>query len=170
MRGIIGGGSSAGCRDNDVMSRLRQANRADADEIWRVRYLVTENRLTPGRLDHALLNPYLEEYGRGWVVELEPGPNLKIAGFSIGDARDGNIWALFVDPALHGRGYGRQLHDVMVNWLFAQGLTRLNLGTQPDSRAESFYRRAGWRATQESLDAHGDKRFELLKKDWTSHA
>jgi GNAT superfamily N-acetyltransferase len=161
---------ATGCRDNDVMSRLRQATRDDADEIWRVRYLVTENRLTPGRLDHALLYPYLEEHGRGWVIELEPAPNLRIAGFSIGDARDGNIWAIFVDPTLHGQGYGRQLHGVMVDWLFAQGLTRLNLGTQPDSRAEAFYRRAGWRPTDEGLDAHGDKRFELHRNDWTSHA
>jgi GNAT superfamily N-acetyltransferase len=161
--------SAADCRDNDAML-LRQATREDADEIWRVRYLVTENRLTPGRLDHALLDPYLQDYGRGWVIELAPAPNLRIAGFSIGDARDGNIWAMFVDPALHGQGHGRRLHDVMVNWLFAQGLTRLNLGTEPNSRAEAFYRRAGWRPTDEGLDAHGDKRFELHREDWNPHA
>jgi len=167
MARMIAGRAAAGCRDNDGMSRLRQATRADTAELWRVRYAVTENRLTPGRISDAELHAYLEDYGRGWVVELEPG---RIAGFSIGDARDGNIWAMFVDPPLHGQGYGRQLHDVMVEWLFAQGLARLNLGTQPDSRAEAFYRRAGWRPTGEGLDAHGDKRFELLKQDWNPHA
>ncbi|RZL30815.1 MAG: GNAT family N-acetyltransferase, partial [Rubrivivax sp.] len=109
-------------------------------------------------------------HGRGWVVELAATPHLKIAGFAIGDARNGNIWALFVDPALHGQGHGRRLHDVMVDWLFAQGLARLDLGTQPDSRAEAFYRRAGWRPTGEALDAHGDKRFELLKENWRTDA
>ncbi len=146
---------------------LRIATPADADEIWRVRYLVTENRLTPGRLNHALLDDYLERHGRGWVIDLGAG---KIAGFSIGDARDGNIWALFVDPACAGQGHGRRLHEVMVNWLFALGLTRLNLGTQPDSRAEAFYLRSGWRPVDVGLDAHGDKRFELTLDDWNPHA
>ncbi len=149
---------------------LRQATRADTAELWRVRYAVTENRLTPGRIADAELHAYLEDHGRGWVIELAPAPNLKIAGFAIGDARDGHIWALFVDPSLHGQGHGRQLHDVMVAWLFDQGHERLDLGTQPDSRAEAFYRRAGWRPTSAGLDAHGDKLFELLKQDWTPHA
>lgn len=157
----------AGCRDNDAMTLLRQATRDDTPELWRVRYAVTENTLTPGRITDAELHAYLEDHGRGWVIELAPG---RIAGFSIGDARDGHIWAMFVDPALHGRGYGRLLHDVMVDWLFAQGHRRLDLGTQPDSRAEAFYRRAGWRPLAEGLDAHGDKRFELRLEDWKPHA
>lgn len=141
---------------------LRLATRADTAELWRVRYAVTENRLTPGRIGDAELHAYLEDHGRGWVVELAPG---RIAGFAIGDARDGNIWALFVDPALHGQGHGQRLHRVMVDWLFAQGLTTLKLGTQPDSRAEAFYRRAGWRVAG-GRDEWGDQRFELRAEDW----
>jgi len=149
------------------MNTLRIATADDGAEIWRIRYAVTENRLTPGRLDHSLLDRYIQHYGRGWVVELAPG---RLAGFSIGDARDGNIWALFVDPACEGQGHGRHLHQVMVDWLFAQGLPVLNLGTAPDSRAERFYRRAGWQPVDVGLDGHGDKRFELRKADWTPHA
>lgn len=149
---------------------LRIATRADADEIWRVRYSVTENRLTPGRLDPALLTPYLENWGRGWVIELAPSPRLRIAGFAIGDARDGNIWALFMDPACAGQGHGRRLHDVMVGWLFAQGLPLLNLGTQPDSRAERFYRRAGWQPVDAGPLGPGDRHFTLNPKDWHRHA
>jgi GNAT superfamily N-acetyltransferase len=167
MAGMMARRGGAGCRDNDAMSHLRQATRDDTAELWRVRYAVTENRLTPGRISDAELHAYLEDFGRGWVVELAPG---RIAGFSIGDARDGNIWAMFVDPALHGQGHGRQLHDVMVAWLFNQGLARLTLGTQPGSRAEAFYRRAGWLPSGEGLDAHGDKRFELHRDDWKPHA
>jgi GNAT superfamily N-acetyltransferase len=154
------------CRDNDAMT-LRIATLDDTPEIWRVRYAVTENTLTPGRISDAELHAYLEDYGRGWVVELAPG---RIAGFSIGDARDGHIWALFVDPALHGQGYGRQLHDVMVDWLFAQGHARLDLATAPNSRAEAFYRRAGWQPTGDGLDRWGDLPFELHRKDWLRHA
>jgi GNAT superfamily N-acetyltransferase len=163
------GRNAAGCRDNDAMT-LRIATRDDTAELWRVRYAVTENTLTPGRISDAELHAYLEDFGRGWVVELAPGPNLRIAGFAIGDARDGHIWAMFVDPPLHGQGHGRRLHDVMVNWLFDQGHGRLDLGTQPRSRAEAFYRRAGWRPTGDGLDAHGDQRFELTLADWNPHA
>lgn len=170
MARIIDGHGAAACRDNDGMSRLRQATRDDTAEIWRVRYAVTENTLTPGRISDAELHAHLEDFGRGWVVELAPGPHLKIAGFAIGDARDGHIWAMFVDPPLHGQGYGRQLHDVMVDWLFAQGHLRLDLGTQPGSRAEAFYRRAGWRPAGDGLDAWGDRRFELNRDDWKPHA
>jgi len=160
-------GPATDCRDNDGMSHLRQATRDDTAEIWRVRYAVTENTLTPGRISDAELHAYLEDHGRGWVVELEPG---RIAGFSIGDARNGHIWAMFVDPPLHGRGYGRLLHDVMVDWLFAQGHERLDLGTQPGSRAEAFYLRAGWTPTDEDLDAYGDRQFELKLQHWKRHA
>lgn len=133
-----------------------------------MRYAVTENRLTPGRISDADVHAHLEDHGRGWVVELEPG---RIAGFAIGDARNGHIWAMFVDPPLHGQGHGRALHDVMVDWLFAQGHRRLDLGTQPESRAEAFYRRAGWRPTGAGLDAHGDRLFELRIEDWNhTHA
>lgn len=160
-------GRAAGCRDNDGMSLLRQATREDSAEIWRVRYAVTENRLTPGRISEAELLAYLEDHGRGWVVELEPG---RLAGFAIADNRSGHIWAMFVDPPLHGQGHGRRLHDAMVGWLFDQGHSRLDLGTQPGSRAEAFYRRAGWRPLDAGPDAQGDRQFELLKQDWKPHA
>jgi GNAT superfamily N-acetyltransferase len=166
MAGIMAVRGATDCRDNDAMT-LRLATLDDTAELWRVRYAVTENTLTPGRIADTELHAYLQDYGRGWVIELAPG---RIAGFAIGDARDGNIWAMFVDPALHGQGHGRVLHDVMVNWLFAQGLKRLNLGTAPNSRAEAFYRRAGWQSTDEGLDAHGDKRFELRIEDWNRNA
>ena len=166
MAVMMKAGAAGDCRDNDVMT-LRIATVDDTAELWRVRYAVTENKLTPGRIADTELHAYLEDYGRGWVVELEPG---RIAGFAIGDNRDGHIWAMFVDPALHGQGHGRALHDVMVAWLFAQGHKRLDLGTQPNSRAEAFYRRAGWQPTEEGLDAYGDKRFELLIENWKPHA
>lgn len=162
--------AAGGCRDNDAMSLPRQATRDDTAELWRVRYAVTENTLTPGRISDAELHAYLEDYGRGWVIELAPAPNLRIAGFAIGDNRNGHIWAMFVDPALHGQGHGRALHDVMVNWLFDQGHRRLDLGTMPGSRAEAFYRRAGWTPTDDGLDAHGDKCFELRIENWKPHA
>ena len=136
---------------------LRQATRADAAGLWRVRYAVTENTLTPGRIGEDELFDQIERTGRGWVVE-EDG---EIVAFAIGNATDGNIWALFVDPAAQGRGHGSRLHDVMVEWLFAQGLETLWLGTGNDTRARAFYEGHGWR----EAGPYGERetRYELVR-------
>jgi len=76
----------------------------------------------------------------------------------VGNATTGNIWALFVDPAHERQGYGRQLQDVMVRWLFEQGLPRLYLSTAPGTRAQRFYAASGWKSM--GLDDHGDAAFE----------
>jgi ribosomal protein S18 acetylase RimI-like enzyme len=85
----------------------------------------------------------------------------QVVAFAIGHAGNGNIWALFVDPAFEGHGLGRRLHDEMVQWLFAQGLQRLHLGTQTGTRAERFYATAGWLAT--GLRPDGEMGFELWR-------
>lgn len=132
---------------------IRVATRADIAEIQRIRAAVRENRLVSRRIGDEEVIKYLERHGRGWVAEWKGA----VCGFAIGDARNGNIWALFVDPAHERLGAGRQLHDTMVDWLFAQGLERLYLGTEPGTRAEGFYRRAGW--TQLGI-ADGERQFE----------
>lgn len=64
--------------------------------------------------------------------------------FAAANAATGNVWALFVDPDHEGRGYGRQLHDHMVAWLWEQGVTCAWLATSPGTRAQRFYVAAGW--------------------------
>jgi GNAT superfamily N-acetyltransferase len=140
--------------------RLRPATRADVPGIQRVRHSVRENVLTSCVISDAEVVDYLERFGRGWVVLDEGG---EVAAFAVGDARDGNIWALFVEPRFEGRGYGRRLHDEMVAWLFSRGLTRLWLATEPDTRAERFYRRAGW--IDCGLLPSGERRFEKMVSD-----
>jgi GNAT superfamily N-acetyltransferase len=139
-----------------MQPRLRQAVRADVPGIQRVRHSVRENMLTSCTISDEEVVDYLERFGRGWVVVDERDT---VLAFAIGDARDGNIWALFVDPAHEGRGHGRRLHDEMVGWLFSRGLERLWLSTEPGTRAQRFYERAGWvnKATLPS----GELRFEL---------
>ena len=138
-------------------SILRQATRADLAGIWRVRYAVTENTLAPGRIDDTEVLEQLERTGRGWVVE-QGG---EVVAFAIGDAANANIWALFVDPAVQGQGHGAALHDAMVEWLFAQGLATLWLGTGNETRARAFYEKHGWRA----VGPHGERetRYELTR-------
>lgn len=121
-------------------SRLREAVRADIPALWEVRYAVRENTLTPGRLSDEDVRREIEDTGKGWVIE-EKG---RIQGFAIGNARSGNIWALFLRPEAEGRGLGVQLHDAMLAWLRTQPVARLWLTTGAGTRACGFYARMGW--------------------------
>ena len=123
--------------------------------MHRIRMAVRENRLRTSVVTEEHYVPAIETLGRGWVAEVEG----RIVGFAIGNGETGNIWALFVDPEHEGRGHGRALHDVMVEWLFSRGLRHLWLGTDPGTRAERFYRAAGWRHTGNA--ANGEALYEL---------
>jgi len=137
------------------MVTLRRALRTDVREIMRVRHAVQENRLTSRVISDEEVVHAIEQSGRGWVVEREN----KVVGFAIGNAETGNIWALFVDPEHRAQGHGRRLHDEMIAWLWSRGLRRLWLSTEPGTRAQRFYERAGWQNCG-SLPS-GELRFEL---------
>ncbi len=145
------------------MAELRQATRADIPGMHRVRLAVRENRLTSGAITEADYAPAIETTGRGWVIVEDGVEGGEVRGFAVGNATSGDIWALFVDPLHEGRGFGRRLHDAMVTWLFAQGLPRLRLGTEPGTRAQRFYERAGWRRT--GSGERGEVAYELSASD-----
>lgn len=137
---------------------IRQATMDDADDLWRIRYAVTENTLTPGYITDEDLRESLEDTGRGWVSVVDG----RITGFAIGVVATSNIWALFIDPPWQGRGHGARLHDVMVEWLFAQGLDLLWLDTGAQTQARRFYEARGWQDTGVA-EAWGI-RYELRRK------
>jgi GNAT superfamily N-acetyltransferase len=105
---------------------------------------------------------YITHRGKGWVCEV----NGMIVGFAIADLQDHNIWALFILPEYEGKGIGKTLHDMMLQWYFSQTKETVWLGTEPRSRAEGFYRKAGW----EEVGTHGkgeikfEMRFEMWKE------
>jgi GNAT superfamily N-acetyltransferase len=124
------------------MAVIRQAVVGDIPGMHRVRLAVRENRLTSGKIGEEHYVPEITVTGRGWVVEADGA----VVAFAIGNFVTGNIWALFVDPEVEGRGYGGRLHDAMVAAMLASGLARLHLGTLSGTRAERFYLARGWRA------------------------
>jgi GNAT superfamily N-acetyltransferase len=128
---------------------LRQTENDDIAEIFRVRYAVRENTLPPGVISDEDVRRAIEDTGRGWVVEAEG----QVVAFAIGNAVDGNIWALFVHPD------GRRLHAEMTQWLWSQSLQTLWLTTGPGTRARGFYERLGW--WNVGRTAKGELRFEL---------
>ncbi len=117
---------------------------------------VRENRLVSGVITEVQIREAIETSGRGWVIEVDG----EIVAFAIGNATNGNVWALFVHPDHERRGYGRRLLDTMVAWLWSQGLQRLWLTTEPDPRARHFYEAAGWHFAGQA--DHGEIRLELL--------
>ena len=133
---------------------LRQAVASDIASMQRVRRSVRENRLVSTVISDDQVREGIEKTGRGWVVEIRG----EVVAFAIANACSGNIWALFVHPDHERRGYGRSLHDTMVDWLWSQGLNRLWLTTEPGTRAQGFYEAAGWQLTGST--ERGELRYE----------
>lgn len=120
---------------------LRRARSADIPAMSRIRLSVTENVLSdPARVTLQMYEDFLEKSGRGWVAE-EAGD---ILAFSYADREDGSIWALFVSPGQEGRGLGKALLQLAVDWLFAIGHERVRLSTTAGTRADRFYAAQGW--------------------------
>src|SRR5579871_590736 len=140
---------------------FREAEIKDFHAMHVVRVAVQENILPdPNMISAKDYEEFLMHRGKGWVCEIEDA----IVGFAIVDLRDNNVWALFVHPEFDGKGIGKRLHDEMLEWYFAQTDTPTWLGTSPNTRAEKFYRKAGWKETGQR--PNGEIRFELSAGDW----
>jgi GNAT superfamily N-acetyltransferase len=140
---------------------FREAQKADISQMMEVRMSVKENVLSnPALVPYEDYIEYLFVRGKGWVCEV--GEN--ITGFAIADLQDHNIWALFVRPGYEKMGIGRQLHKIMLDWYFSQTTKKVWLGTAPKSRAEKFYKTAGWKEV--GIHGKGEIKFEMRFEDW----
>jgi GNAT superfamily N-acetyltransferase len=119
---------------------IRRAARAEIPRIMEIRAGVRENKLRdPSRVTVEDVCWFVDN--PGIFVWVEDG---MIVGFSSADPRNGNIFALFVEEAYEGRGIGRALFDRACKVLDEAGCPRMWLTTWPGTRAERFYRKAGW--------------------------
>ena len=147
------------------MSELiyREAELTDIPQIQVVRNAVKENMLSdPALVSDKDCEEFLTERGKGWVCETDN----TIVGFAIVDMKENNLWALFIHPLFEAKGIGRVLHDRMINWYFDQTFDKVWLGTAPGTRAENFYRKAGWK----EAGMHGTRevKFEMNFEDWNA--
>lgn len=140
---------------------FRTATIADIPQIQIVRHTVKENMLSdPALVTDQDCASYLTERGKGWVCEIDG----RIVGFAIADLQDHNIWALFLRPEYEGQGIGRALHQLMLDWYFGQTKEAVWLSTTPGTRAERFYRKAGWT----DAGMYGKEvKFEMTSAGWT---
>ena len=144
---------------------FREALITDIPQIQIVRNEVKENVLSdPSLVPDKDVEDYITRRGKGWVCETDN----RIVGFAIADLQDNNIWALFIQPGYEGKGIGKKLHDDMLNWYFEQSKETVWLSTSPGTRAETFYRKAGWKET--GIYGKGELKFEMTVSEWKSKA
>ena len=142
----------------------REALVSDIPQVQVVRNIVKENVLSnPALVSDADCEAFMTRRGKGWVCLVDN----KVVGFAIADLQDDNIWALFVDPSFEGKGIGKTLHELMMDWYFLQGKEHVWLGTSPNTRAERFYAKHGWTSTGV---VHGkETRFEMTATEWKTY-
>jgi ribosomal protein S18 acetylase RimI-like enzyme len=140
---------------------FREAQIADITQMHVVRIAVKENILpNPDLITAKDYEEFVTQRGKGWVCEIDGF----VVGFCIAALKDNNVWALFVHPEFDGKGIGRRLHDEMLEWYFSQTNKTIWLGTSPNTRAEKFYRKAGWKET--AIRPNGEIKFEMSEDDW----
>ena len=140
---------------------FREALVADIKQIQIVRHSVKENRLSnPALVTDEDCEEYITLRGKGWVCEIDN----TLVGFAIADLEEHSIWALFVHPEHEGRGIGKKLHGMMLDWYFAHTKDKVWLSTAPGTRAERFYRMRGWK--EAGIQKNREMRFEMEFEDW----
>lgn len=140
---------------------FRESQLADIPQMMALRLSVKENPLSnPALVPESDYIDFTTRRGKGWVCEAEG----QILGFAVADMEKNNIWALFILPGFEGKGIGRRLHDDMLNWYFSQTNEPLWLSTATGTRAEAFYRKAGWR--EAGMYSAIEVRFEMTKEEW----
>lgn len=140
---------------------FREARIADIKQIQFVRNAVTENTLSnPDLVTDKDCEEFITTRGKGWVCEIDG----QIVGFAIADLKENNIWALFIAPEFEKKGIGQQLHKQMLDWYFSQTKATVWLGTAFNTRAENFYRKAGW--TEAGTNGPKEIKFIMTHDDW----
>lgn len=140
----------------------RKATIEDISQIQIVRNSVKENQLSnPNLISNEMVEEFITKRGKGFVCEIDD----KIVGFSIVDFVKNNVWALFILPEFEGKGIGEKLHQLILNEYFNKTKETIWLSTEPNSRAENFYLKQGWK----NVGFHRNEvKFEMSFDDWKS--
>ena len=139
---------------------FRQAIPEDIPQIQIVRNSVKENQLSnPNLIPDNLVEEFITKRGKGFVCEIDD----IIVGFSIVDFVENNVWALFLLPEFEGKGIGKKLHQLMLDEYFSKTKETIWLSTEANSRAETFYKKQGWK---NAGFLGNEVKFEMSFEDW----
>ena len=140
------------------MMKLRQARGDEIPALWKLR---------TNAVAHACAAHYAPEVLAAWLASPAPASlhqlvargggtvvteDGQLLGYAVLDADSGEVEAVFVDPAWHGRGIGRILLDALEADARAAGIEHLFLSASLN--AVPFYERAGFIAVREELYPH----------------
>jgi GNAT superfamily N-acetyltransferase len=142
---------------------IREAQIEDIETLFNIRTSVIENHQSREELVALGITPetvanMLQTDCRAWIAEIDERP----IAFSMPNAAEKTIFAMFVLPSFEGRGAGRALMQQAEQWLWSQGVEEIWLLTGNDSnlRAYGFYLHLGWTPT----DIEPDGQIKFLKK------
>ena len=101
---------------------MREMEQRDIRDCIEVRTLVRENpypmeALRQAGITEESVAAMLTTTHKGWVCEIDQ----RIVGFSMGNRSNGEFWVVAVLPEFEGRGIGRKLMELAVQWLRASG-------------------------------------------------
>ena len=123
--------------------------------------MVKENQLSdPSIITEEMCRSYILERGKGWLCF----DGDELAGFSIVDLTDNELWALFVRPEQEGKTHGTTLHNLSIEWYFGVNPKPITLSTERGTRAESFYHHHGWEEI--GIKENGEVIMKMTKEKW----
>ena len=143
--------------------KIREASLVDIPATFGIRTASRENAMTEEALRESGITPesvatLLQTSGKCWVADADD----RLVGFCIANCGSKSIWALFILPAYEGRGIGRRLLEIAVDWLWQNGVEEIWLTTETKTRAEGFYEYLGWQRRQiEWNDGYEEVRYTL---------
>jgi len=152
---------------------FREAEISDIEQMMTVRMSVRENILSnPALVPYEDMVDYISIRGKGWICEV----NSTIVGFSICDLKDNSVWALFIHPDEEGKGIGKRLQALMLNWYFSKTNKTIWLETAANTRAEKFYTSTGWieigrkikQPSNLSFPSYTELKLEMTFSDWNN--
>jgi GNAT superfamily N-acetyltransferase len=137
------------------MLAIRAMLPSDIPAAHVIRLRVRENQLSdPSVVTEQDYHDLMARDTMSWVCNVDG----ILAGFVMVDVEKQNLWALFVAPEHEFKGIGRALHVIMIEQYFTKANT-LRLSTAPKTRAEAFYKRAGYNVVGETKS--GEVMFEI---------
>ncbi|MBL1173679.1 MAG: GNAT family N-acetyltransferase [Pantanalinema sp. GBBB05] len=126
---------------------IRAAKSTDIETLFQIRTSVVENYQSREELTSLGITPQtiaemLQSTCCAWIAEMNGEP----IAFSMANAAERTIFAMFVLPGFEGRGAGRRLMEQAEAWLWSQGTDPIWLltGNDPALRAYGFYLHLGW--------------------------
>ncbi len=130
---------------------------SDVPAAHAIRLRVRENQLSdPSVVTEQDYHNFMARDTLSWVCEVDGS----MAGFTMVDVEKQNLWALFVAPEHEFKGVGRALHETMLAWYWHRAAI-LRLSTAPETRAELFYRKAGY--SSNGITKSGEVIFEIRR-------